>query len=158
MKKDSLKPGEGGKEQEGKVQARKKEVFFVTCRNQRNSLGKVIPLWYLNLFCPVPGPSSFPALFLWPAEGLPSRTSRGGVGPRTRGWARTSCGARAHKEYEGPAKEGGEGGLELAKRKQTKALSEREKSRTTYTSRLKPSGLEKSRFAFHSALQHKNAF
>ena len=49
-----------------------------------------------------------------------------------------------HRGYEAPAKEGGEGGLELAKRKQTKALLEKQEKRskvdthrTTYTVRLK---------------------
>lgn len=52
--------------------------------------------------------------------------------------------AGVHRGYKAPAKEGGEGGLELAKRKQSKALLEKHEKRskvdthrTTYTARLK---------------------
>lgn len=128
MKRDRLKPGEGRKKQEGKGQAER--YFLLRVETSVTSQEKPFPhgTWICSALSPEP--SSFPTLFLQPAGDAPSHMSWEGAGPRPRGWADASCGAGVHRGYEAPAKEGGEGGLELAQRKWTKALLEKQKKRS----------------------------
>lgn len=116
MKRDNLKLGEERKKREKNGRLGGKRYFFVIHRSQCN-MEKPFP--HDSSLCSAlsPVPSSFPTLFLLPADSMTFHITWNGVGPRIGGWAHICCGAGVHRGYKASATEGGERGSVMSKKK-----------------------------------------